>query len=320
MSGVAAAGRAITRMSDATPFASPPRAAPQAYLLLTLAAFAWGANAVVGRIAIGEISPMALTCLRWAIVLGALLIIDPQLPVRDAAILKRHWAWGLAMGAFGFTAFSACLYVGAYYTSATNLAILQGAIPVFVLIGALLAHGVRPRPLQIVGVAVTLGGVLAVASQGDLRVLATLAFNIGDLMMLFGCACYAGYTLALRRRPEMPGATFFFLMALGGFVASLPLLAAEVLLGVVQWPTRIGLAVLIFVGLFPSLIAQRAYMRGVELIGPGRAGLFVNLVPIFGSFLSVAVLGEVFGFYHAAALTLVLAGILLAERGVLRRA
>ncbi|MCC7346493.1 MAG: DMT family transporter, partial [Variibacter sp.] len=80
----------------------------------------------------------------------------------------------------------------------------------------------------------------------------------------------------------------------------------------------VGWAALVFVGLFPSLIAQRAYMRGVELIGPGRAGLFVNLVPVFGSFLSVAVLGEAFGAHHALGLALVLGGILLAERGALR--
>src|SRR5688500_9643898 len=113
-----------------------PHPALPAYALLTLAALAWGANAVVGRLAIGEISPMALTCLRWAVVIGALLLLDPRLPVREAATLKRYWTWGLMMGAFGFTAFSVALYMGAHYTQATNLAILQGAVPVFVLLGA----------------------------------------------------------------------------------------------------------------------------------------------------------------------------------------
>jgi drug/metabolite transporter (DMT)-like permease len=94
----------------------------------------------------------------------------------------------------------------------------------------------------------------------------------------------------------------------------LPLLAVEALIGRTQWPTLQGWAVLLFVGLGPSLVAQRCFMRGVELIGPGRAGLFVNLVPVFGAFLSVVILGEAFGIYHAIALALVLAGILLAEQ------
>jgi drug/metabolite transporter (DMT)-like permease len=55
-------------------------------------------------------------------------------------------------------------------------------------------------------------------------------------------------------------------------------------------------------------------MRGVELIGPARAGLFVNLVPVFGSLLAVVLLGEPFAPYHALGLALVLGGIWLAER------
>ena len=71
---------------------------------------------------------------------------------------------------------------------------------------------------------------------------------------------------------------------------------------------------MLFVTLFPSFLAQIFFLRGVDLIGPGRAGVFVNLVPVFASGLAVVVLGEVFAWYHAAALVLVLGGIALANR------
>lgn len=300
----------------ASSYQQPPG---HAYLLLTVAALAWAGNVVASRFAIGEISPMALTCLRWAIVLVVFLIMGSRQGIDAWPALRRHWRAGLLMGAAGYTVFSATLYVAAYYTSAVNLAILQGTVPVLVLIGALLLHGTRADPRQIVGVVITLLGILVVASRGDLYVLAMLSFNFGDVLMLLGAACYAGYTLGLRRRPGVSGLTFFFLMALGAFLSSLPLLAIEILIGRAQWPTFQGWALLLFVGLGPSLIAQRCFMRGVELIGPGRAGLFVNLVPIFGAFLSVVILGEAFGLYHAIALALVLAGILLAEHRALRR-
>jgi drug/metabolite transporter (DMT)-like permease len=232
----------------------------------------------------------------------------------DARLLLPYWRVGLWMGALGYTLFSAIIYVAAYYTQAVNLAILQGTIPVFVLLGALAVHGTQVRPLQIVGVALTLIGVVVVASKGDVHILLTLAFNFGDVLMLIGCAAYAAYALKLRDRPPIPGILFFMLMAAGAFVASVPLLIAEILLGYTNWPTWNGIAVIVFVALAPSFIAQLSFMRGVELIGPGRAGVFVNLVPIFGAFLSVAILSEPFGFYHALALTLVLVGILLAER------
>jgi drug/metabolite transporter (DMT)-like permease len=289
----------------------------RAYLLLTVAALAWGGNVVASRYAIGAISPMMLTCLRWAIVVAIFVGMGPRRGVGNWGEIRPYLGRALVMGAAGYTVFSAALYVAAYFTSAVNLAILQGAIPVLVLLGGFLLRTVRADPMQILGVIATLAGVAVVACKGDLAALAALRFNFGDVLMLLGAASYAGYTLALRRRPALPAMTFFFLMALGAFLSSLPLLGIEIATGHAQWPNLQGCAVLLFVGLFPSLIAQRCYMRGVELIGPARAGLFVNLVPVFGAFLSVAMLGETFGAYHAAALALVLAGILLAEHNAL---
>jgi drug/metabolite transporter (DMT)-like permease len=286
----------------------------QAYLLLSLAALAWAGNAVISRVAIGEISPMMLTCARWLIVSLIFIVMRGGRLGDDVRLLLPYWRVGLWMGALGYTLFSAIIYVAAYYTQAVNLAILQGTIPVFVLLGALAVQGTQVRPLQIVGVALTLIGVVVVASKGDVHILLTLAFNFGDVLMLIGCAAYAAYALKLPDRPQIPGILFFMLMAAGAFVASMPLLVAEIVLGYTTWPTWNGVAVIVFVALAPSFIAQLSFMRGVELIGPGRAGVFVNLVPIFGAFLSVAILSEPFGFYHALALTLVLVGILLAER------
>jgi len=66
--------------------------------------------------------------------------------------------------------------------------------------------------------------------------------------------------------------------------------------------------------IFPSFTSQLFFMRGVQLIGPGRAGVFINLVPIFASALSVLLLGEKFGLFHAVGMVLVLGGIWVAER------
>jgi drug/metabolite transporter (DMT)-like permease len=286
----------------------------QAYPLLALTALMWGGNAVAGRLAVGEISPMALTCLRWVIVVMVLFGLQRREIAAALPVLRPRWRLVVAMSALGFTGFNALFYAAAHRTTAVNIAILQGAIPVLVLIGTVLIYRTRIRPLQILGMAVTLAGAAAVAAKGDLAVLRSLAFNAGDLWMMIACLFYAGYTLGLRRRPPVPGLALFGVMALVAFLTSLPLLAFEILRGDVVWPGPAGLAVLLYVGLFPSLIAQLFFMRGVELIGPGRAGIFVNLVPVFGSLLAVLVLGEPFAFYHAAGLALVIGGIALAER------
>ena len=115
-------------------------------------------------------------------------------------------------------------------------------------------------------------------------------------------------------RPKVSALAFFAAMAIAAFVTSLPPLAVEWATGHAVWPGLEGWAMVAFVGLGPSLLAQLFFMRGVELIGPNRAGLFVNLVPIFGAILAVLLVGEPFGAVQAVALALVLGGIACAER------
>jgi drug/metabolite transporter (DMT)-like permease len=133
-------------------------------------------------------------------------------------------------------------------------------------------------------------------------------------MLLAGCALYAGYTVALRDRPQMPALVFFTAMAAAACLSSLPFFAVEFAMGQAYWPTLTGWLILLFVALGPSLTSQVFFMRGVELIGPGRAGLFSNLVPLFGALFAVLLLGEEFHLYHAAAMALGLGGVWLSER------
>ena len=284
-------------------------------LLLSLTALMFAGHSVVGRLAVGEISPMTLTCARWGLALIPLTFAVRGNFQRDLAALRPRWIFVIAMGALGFTAFNALFYTAAHRTSALNLSILQGAIPAFVLIGARLVFGVRIGAWQAFGTFVTMIGVAAIASQGDLAKLLALAFNQGDMLILLAGVFYAGYTVGLRDRPQMSGLGFFAAMAAVAFVTSIPLLALEIGNGGFITPTPKGLAVLLYAALLPSLIAQIFYMRGVELIGPGRAGVFINLVPVFGALMAVALLGEPFQVYHAIALVLVVGGIAIAQRG-----
>jgi drug/metabolite transporter (DMT)-like permease len=286
----------------------------QPYLLLGLTALLWGGNAVAGRLAVGEISPMALTCLRWVIVVVILVPTMGSQVLSAWPVLLPRWRLILFMGVFGFTGFNALFYAAAHHTTAVNLTIIQGAIPVLVLLGTVLLFKARVGILQVLGMAVTMGGVALVAAKGDFAVLRALALNTGDVWMLLACVFYASYTLGLRNRPLVSGFVFFTAMAVVAFLTSVPLLIYEIASGAVQWPTPRGLLVLLYVGLMPSLLSQILYMRGVELIGPGRAGLFVNLVPVFGALLAVVLLGEPFAAYHGLGLALVLGGIWLAER------
>jgi drug/metabolite transporter (DMT)-like permease len=295
--------------------ARPGEANALAYLLLSFTALCWGGNAIFGRLAVGEVSPMALTMLRWLFALGLLLVVARGQLVRDWPVMRPRLPFLAIMGALGFTAFNALYYVAAHWTSAVNIGILQGSLPVFVLIGAFLAYRTPVGPLQLTGVAVTMLGVALVASRGDLARLTGLALNLGDVLMIVCCALYAGYTVALQRRPKVGALSLFTVLAAAALLTSLPLVGLEAALGRLQWPTATGWIIVALVSLFPSFLAQIFFIRGVALIGPGRAGVFVNLVPVFASILAVAVLGETVALFQAAALVLVLGGIGLSEAG-----
>ena len=118
----------------------------------------------------------------------------------------------------------------------------------------------------------------------------------------------------MRERPRVSGLSLLAGMALAAFITSVPLMVWEIASGGFIWPTAAGYATLVYVALGPAFISQLFFMRGVELIGPGRAGVFVNLVPVFGAIMAVALLGEPFAAYHVVALVLVIGGIAIAQR------
>ena len=283
------------------------------YLLLVLTMLMWSGNGIAGRMAVGEMSPMVIVSLRWFAASTCLIVLAHRQIREDWRILKRHLLLVGFGGIFGLTGFNALFYLAAHHTSAVNMTILQGSLPIFVLIGAVFVHRTPISLLQGLGILLTLAGVIAVAAQGDFAVLIGLRFNIGDVWLVLACLIYAIYTLMLRDRPKVSGVGFFAIISMAAFITSVPLLAAESALGETQWPTPEGWAILAFIAFFPSLLAQLFFLRAVGLIGPGRASIFTNLVPIFGPILAILMLGEPFHAYHAVALVLVLGGIMLAE-------
>jgi drug/metabolite transporter (DMT)-like permease len=180
--------------------------------------------------------------------------------------------------------------------------------------GAFVVHGTRISWLQIAGVLITMLGVVVVATRGAPLSILEIHLNEGDLFMLAACVLYAFYTVALQNRPPMPAAGFFTLLALIAAITSLPLVIFEACSVGLAVPSYKGFVLTAYVAIFPSCLAQLFLLRGVDLIGPARAGVFMNLIPVFAAILAVALIGEPFAAFHAVALVLVIGGILLAQR------
>ncbi|MBG6155119.1 DMT family transporter [Roseibium album] len=285
-----------------------------AFVMLTLTTLFWGGNTIAGRLAVGEVSPMMVVFLRWLIVAAIFVPLFWSRIRSDWPLMRPYFARMILMAAFGFVGFNSLFYIAATQTTAVNLGIIQGSVPIIVLIGSVIAFGTKVRVLQVLGILLTLVGVTIIAAQGSLDVLLALAVNPGDGYMLLSCVLYSGYALALRDRPKISGLTFFAVLSGISVLASIPGLIFEVSTGTAQLPSFDGWLVVLYIAVFPSCLSQIFFMRGVDLIGPARAGVFVNLVPIFAAALAVTILNEPFKWHHGVALTMVLGGIWLSER------
>lgn len=285
-----------------------------AFVMLTLTTLFWGGNTIAGRLAVGEVSPMMVVFLRWLIVAAILVPLFWKNIRADWPVMRPYLLRIIMMAAFGFVGFNSLFYIAATQTTAVNLGIIQGSMPIIVLIGSVIAFGTKVHLLQVMGILLTLVGVTIIAAQGSLDVLLSLAVNPGDGYMLLSCVLYSGYAIALRNRPKVSGLTFFAVLSGISVLASIPGLVFEVSTGTAQWPTFDGWLVVLYIAVFPSCLSQIFFMRGVDLIGPPRAGVFVNLVPIFAAALAVTILDEPFKWHHGIALAMVLGGIWLSER------
>ena len=285
----------------------------KAWILLVLTALFWAGNVVASRNGVGEISPMVLVTIRWGFVSLIMLALSWNQLVADWPALRSHWTLVALMATFGFTGYQALYFTAAQHTSGMHLAILQGVAPAFIFAGAWICYGTPIGLVRAIGLVLTMLGVATVATRGEPMRLSALDLNMGDAAMVVASLFYAGYTVALRKRPAVSALGFFTCLSIFATLSSLPLLAVEMAQGAAQWPSPKGWIVVAYIVIFPSLLAQIFFIRGVAAIGPGRASLFYNLVPVLGAIMAVTLLGEPFAAYHAAALGLSMGGILIAE-------
>lgn len=286
----------------------------QAYCLLILTTFCWGLNAVFARMAAGEISPMLLVSIRWLGTIILLVLLAGRTIMEGLPAIRQHMGYTFLMGLVGLGGFGTLIYYSAYYTTAVNIGIIQGAMPAIVLIGSCWFFRTSVNFIQIAGVAVTILGVVFVSINGELEKLMSLSFNKGDLLMLIAVLFYGAYTVGLRRKHNLSSIVLFASVVGWAFISTLPLTIYEFASGKTVWPDQKLWIIIGLIVLLPSFLSQICFITSVKLIGPARSGVFVNLVPVFASFLAVQLLGEAFEVYHGLSLFLVLSGIYIFEK------
>ena len=264
--------------------------------------------------AVGEISPMLLVSVRWLGTLILLTLFAGRAIIADLPAIRRNLGYTFLLGTGGLGGFGTLIYYSAYTTTAVNIGIIQGAMPAIVLIGSYFFFRTHVSLIQIGGVSVTILGVVFVSIHGEFERLMTLSFNTGDLLMLIAVLLYGSYTLGLRRKNDLSSITLFTSVVAWSFISTLPLTIYEFSSGRTVWPELQDGVLVGMIVLFPSFISQICFIASVKLIGPVRAGMFINLVPVFASFFAVVLLQEDFELFQGLSLLLVLSGIYIFEK------
>ncbi len=284
------------------------------WVMLALAGLFWSGNHIAARAGAGHVPPLGLGSLRWLI---AVVIMWPFVSAyvrRDIPAIVKGWKPILALSVLGGAVFSGLQYTALQYTTALNGSIFNSFAPaIIVLVGALLFRD-RLRPVNLAGIAVSFAGVIVIVSRGDLAVLKTISFNYGDVLLLVNMAVWAVYSTCLRLRPPIHPLTFTWILALVAGVALIPFWIWEHVGGFHMQASGLTLAVLVYVTIFPGILAYICWNRGIQEVGAARGGVFLHLIPFYGAVLATMLLGEKLMGFHIVGCVLILSGVWFAAR------
>ena len=285
-----------------------------AYLLLALASLCWSGNHLMGRAIAGHVPPLTISTLRWLLAAAILYPFVRSQLRRDWPEIRRSLGVLVYLSLLGGGVFGALQFVGLQLTTALNVSVMNSLGPVFIAAASAAMFRDRLTGGQFAGIVVSLIGVLAIISKLDPALLSDFSFNIGDIIVFLNMVLWAVYSASLRWRPKIHPLSFMFMFALISGVVMFPTAAWEHSTGFVLRPTLLTFSAIAFVTVFSTIVAFVSWARGVELIGPNRAGVFLHLIPIYSALLTGALLGEPLRFYHVVGFVLILAGVWCASR------
>ena len=281
-----------------------------AELLLSLSALFWSGNFVIGRALHGTMPPITLSFWRWAVAGAILLPFCIAAIRREWPLLRAHPWLMLLYGALGVAGFNSFAYLGLQETTATNALLINSTIPILILVLSRLFLGQRMNRAQIIGVLLSMLGVMCLVLRGDLGQLRNIVINHGDLWVLLAALDWAAYSILLRYKPEGLSPLGF----LGASIAiGLVILAPLHLGGLIrepEWERSLpNLLSIAYVAIFASILAYLCWNQGIKLIGAARGGQFIHLMPVFGTFMALFFLGEQLQGFHLIGAGLIAVGL-----------
>lgn len=293
--------------------AKQPRKTYTAYFLLIITTLFWSGNIVIGKAFQNDITPLSLAFLRWLCASLLLLPFSLSHLRKDWPAILAGWRMITLLSLLGISAFNTILYYSAHTTAATNIALIQTSLPLFVVILSYVLFSQAITRGMLAGVGLGISGAALVIFKGDLLTLQSLRFSPGDISMLCAVFIYALYSVLLPKAPALHPLSFLAVTFILGTILLVPLYAWERLdLPATAFDLRL-VEVILYTAVCPSILAYLFWNHGVATVGSATTGLFACFIPVFTAVIASLFLHEALHVYHAIGMVMIIAGVLTTQ-------
>ena len=290
----------------------------KAYIMLVCATLFWAGNFMVGKLAFLEnIPPMTLVFFRWSLVWIILLPFTYKeiLKNKDIILDNLPLLFFLALTSVGL--FNSFTYLALIYTQVINASLFNTAIPATIILLCFLFKIEKTNKFQILGLIISVLGILAIITKLDLNLILSLNFNKGDLIMIGGVITWGLYSSFLKKKKfTLPLLTLVHVLCTFGLIFILPQFLYELSQGLTVQVNTNFFYTLIYLALFPSIGSYYCWAGAVAIIGANRAGIFLSLIPFFSTIMAIIFFNEQFQFFHLIGSILIILGLFLSNKEI----
>ena len=287
-----------------------------AYLLLILTTIFWSGNFIVGKAAsMYDIPPFSLNFFRWFFAGLILMPFTYKEILKKKNYILNNIGFFIILGVTSITIFNSIVYYSLYYTQVINGVLMISTIPVWIIFISSLLNIEKTNIFQIIGVILSLTGVIFIITKADINLIKNLDFNKGDLTMVIAMFSWAIYSALLKKKKyEISQITLLQVVIITGLTFLIPIYFIEMNYGNLVKLEKPFILTLTYVVIFPGLAAFFFWIKGISIIGANRAGVFLHLMPIFGAIMAIIIFDEKFMFYHFLGAMFIILGITLSNK------
>ena len=291
------------------------------YLKLVLTTMFWGGTFIAGRHVCQNVGPFSIAFLRYAVASVLLILLTWNMEGKLPAPKKSQVIPIVLLGMTGVFAYNAMFFRALKIIEASRASLIIATCPIFISISSALFLKEKFTATKALGVIISISGAIIVISKGDLPGILKGSLGLGEFYILCCVLCWTTYSLI--GRTVMSDLSPLTCVSYSCVVGAAALAMPAYLEGVAQnigHHSVMDWVSIVYLSIFGTVIGYVWYYEGIKQIGPTKAGLFINFVPIFAILLAFLILREAITVSLLTGAVLVISGVYLTNKAPERQA